>query len=117
MRREIFTSRRERRRSSGTLRASKAHPFPSLLRKVERGAGWATVRCFDARCTGRPSRQTFDEPFLLSTPHPPLRGAFPAFAEKEGARPPTCVYSGSAAGPADANLILWRWGARLPHKV
>ena len=22
-----------------------------------------------------------------------------------------------AAGPADANLVLWRWGARLPHKV
>ena len=23
----------------------------------------------------------------------------------------------AAAGPGDANLVLWRWGGRLPHKV
>ena len=60
-------------------------PFPSLLGKVARSAGWGVARFFDRGRIAQPSPQTFDEPYLLSAPHPALRATFPA-SRRRGAR-------------------------------
>src|SRR5208282_3863342 len=56
----------------------RAHPFPSLLGKVARRAGWGMARFFKPSRLARPSARTNVGAYLVSTPHPPLRGTFPA---------------------------------------
>src|SRR5271166_2906798 len=68
---------------------ARTHPFPSLLlrsggrwrHRASRdarlsagyGAGWGVARCFDPSRIARPSSRTWNDPYLLSAPHPPLR--------------------------------------------
>src|SRR5208283_5017427 len=57
---------------------SRGLPFPSLLGKVARSAGWGVARRFNACRIARPAPRTCIDPDLLSAPHPPLRGTFPS---------------------------------------
>jgi len=66
----------------------RSNPFPSSLAKVARSAGLGVASCYAPRRIARPSRQTCFDPHLLSAPHPPLRGAFPASRRRETRRPP-----------------------------
>ena len=50
------------------------------------GAGWGMARCFGLSRIARPSPQTCIDSYLLSAPHPPLRGAFPASRRRGPAR-------------------------------
>ena len=79
-----------------TLRGART-PSPALCwgRWLAEPAGWGVARCCEAGRLARPQERTFDDAFLLSTPHPSgfarhprvfARGqALPRFAEK-GAR-------------------------------
>jgi hypothetical protein len=60
--------------------------FLSLLGKVARSAEWGVARCFDPSRIARSSPRTFKHPDLLSAPHPPLPGAFPAHMGRPGSR-------------------------------
>ena len=56
----------------------RALPFPSSLGNGARRAGWGVARFFKPSRIARPSARTEFGADLLSTPHPPLRGTFPA---------------------------------------
>jgi hypothetical protein len=78
-----------------------AHPFPSLLGKVARSAGWGVGRCFEPSRTARTSHRTYIDPVLHPAPHPAF-GHLPRFAEKGGAPTArssmTCVHAVARAG-------------------
>ena len=86
---------------SGRLQCShisdrRADPFPSLLGKVARSAGWGVARCYDARRLARTLPRTCGPSALLSTPHPsPSATPSPLRGEGGARRPPagsmTCV--------------------------
>ena len=59
-------------------------PSPALLGKVARSAGWGMARCIDPSRIARTSARTCNDPYLLSTPHPALRAAFPASRRRGG---------------------------------
>ena len=76
----------------------RADPFPSLLGKVARSAGWGVARCYDARRLARTLPRTCGPSALLSTPHPsPSATPSPLRGEGGARRPPagsmTCVNS------------------------
>ena len=70
-----------------TLRGART-PSPALCwgRWLAEPAGWGVARCCEAGRLARPRERTFDDAFLLSTPHPSgFARHLPRFAEK-GAR-------------------------------
>ena len=74
----------------------RADPFPSLLGKVARSAGWGVARCYDASRLARMLPRTCGPSALLSTPHPsPSATPSPLRGEGGARRPPagsmTCV--------------------------
>ena len=87
-----------------TSQVAGAHPFSNpraWTRGVARSAGWGVARCFDPSRIARPSPQTFNEPYLLSAPHPALRATFPTSWRRGGAQPAgsvTCVNVAARCG-------------------
>ena len=99
----------------------RADPFPSLLGKVARSAGWGVARCYDARKLARTLPRTCGPSALLSTPHPsPSATPSPLRGEGGARRPPagsmTCVNAvelqGGVADPASARSASAPYNAR-----
>jgi hypothetical protein len=74
-------------RNAGSVPKVACYPFPALLGKVARSAGWGVVRCSGRSRIARPSLQICIDRDLLSPPHPALRATFPA-SRRRGDSPP-----------------------------
>ena len=59
-----------RRHDNHTVFNHRVDPFPSLLGKVARSAGWGVVGCCGAKRLARSFPRTCSPSALLSTPHP-----------------------------------------------
>jgi hypothetical protein len=69
------------------LRSQTRTPFSSLLGKVARSAGWGVARCYGAKRLARTVPRTCGSKRpAFHAPSVAFGDAFPAFAEKEGAR-------------------------------
>jgi len=93
-------------------------PFPSLLGKVARSAGWGMARCLNRSRIARPPPRTCIDTFLHATPHPAF-GHVPA-SRRRGNLP---TARNSMKSIANSNFCKFggrqregRWPSRRPRR-